>query len=72
MAEEKKGGKCLCCLVIGIILIVVGASADYIGLGAVEGFGPKQVAIVILGVVLALFGMGTCKLGKCCDKKDNT
>jgi hypothetical protein len=45
---------------IGAIIVLVGALADQIGLGEDEGggFGGRQVAAVIVGLVVAAIGLG--------------
>jgi hypothetical protein len=45
---------------IGVVIAIVGALADQIGLGESDngGFGGRQVAAVIVGVVVALIGLG--------------
>jgi hypothetical protein len=45
---------------IGAIVVIVGALADQIGLGESDGggFGGRQVAAVIVGLVVAAIGLG--------------
>ena len=46
--------------VVGAAIAIVGALADQIGLGSegVDEFGSKQVAVVVVGVVLVVAGAG--------------
>ncbi|MGV8040280.1 MAG: hypothetical protein AB2L07_09440 [Thermoanaerobaculaceae bacterium] len=44
-------------LVVGVLLVLVSAAADTIGVGGAPGFGWKQITGVIVGVVLAAVGM---------------
>lgn len=44
-------------LVVGVILFLVSAAADTLGIGGAPGFGWKQITGVIIGVVLAAVGM---------------
>lgn len=46
--------------VVGAALVIVGGLADRMGLGGegVDEFGPKQVAAMIVGVVLVAAGLG--------------
>ncbi len=43
-------------LVVGIVALVVGFFADSFGLGAVPGFGYKQIIALVVGVVFAIAG----------------
>jgi uncharacterized RDD family membrane protein YckC len=43
-------------LVVGVLLFLISAMADSIGIG-VPGFGWKQLVGLVVGVVLAAFGM---------------
>ena len=42
---------------VGLVLAVLGLSADFIGLGPVPGFGYKQIAATVVGLVVAAVGM---------------
>jgi hypothetical protein len=44
-------------LVVGVLLILISATADAIGLGGAPGFGWKQGAAMVVGVVLGALGM---------------
>ncbi len=44
-------------VVLGAILLVLGLFADSLGLGSATGFGWKQMAAVVVGVVAALLGV---------------
>ena len=48
---------------IGAIIVLVGALADQIGVGEDEGggFGGRQVAAVIVGLVVAAVGLGLAR-----------
>ena len=65
MTEDKKQGKMLM-LVIGVVLIALALLADRIGLGAVEGFGWKQIALLIVGIGLLAAKAKCCGS---CEKK---
>ena len=43
-------------LVVGIVALVVGLFADSLGIGAVSGFGYKQIIALVVGVVFAIAG----------------
>jgi len=43
-------------LVVGIVALIVGLFADSLGLGAVSGFGYKQIIALVVGVVFAIAG----------------
>ncbi len=66
MTQEKEGKKCICCLIAGIALLVVGIFADYIGLGKSMGFGYKQILAVVIGFILLILGTRPCKCGDFC------
>ena len=42
--------------IVGIILIIVSALADIIGIGGQGTFGPRQIGGTIAGVVIAAVG----------------
>ena len=44
-------------LVGGIAVLILSATADIIGIGKNPGFGPIQIAGVILGAVVAIIGL---------------
>jgi hypothetical protein len=67
MTEEKKGKLCKCCVFLGIIVLAVGLLADVIGLGQ-GGIGPKNIAAIVVGVALIVYGLKGCKIYKCCSK----
>lgn len=68
MAEEKKEKKCNCLLVLGIIILALGLLADVLGIGGGDGFGIKQILVVVVGAVLTMVGLKTSKFCKCCKK----
>ena len=41
----------------GLVLVAIGLSADSIGLGPVPGFGYKQTAATVVGLVVAAVGV---------------
>ena len=41
---------------IGILMVIVGAIADYVGLGTYDSFGWLQIAFVVVGAIVALTG----------------
>ena len=43
-------------VVVGVIIALVSALADPIGIGDEDGFGLKQAAGVIVGIVVAIAG----------------
>ena len=43
-------------LAAGVILLISSLAADMIGLGSVAGFGYKQIAGTIAGVIIAVVG----------------
>jgi hypothetical protein len=43
-------------LVVGIVLLLLSLTADMIGVGAVPGFGTKQIVGAAAGVVVAIVG----------------
>ena len=44
-------------LVLGVLIFLVAAAADRLGVGAASGFGWKQIVGVVVGIVLAVVGM---------------
>ena len=42
---------------VGLVLAAIGLSADLIGLGPVPGFGYKQIAATVVGLVVAAAGI---------------
>jgi hypothetical protein len=44
-------------LVVGVLVFLVSAAADTLGVGGAPGFGWKQITGVIVGVVVAAAGM---------------
>ncbi len=44
-------------LALGVLLVIVSAAADGLGVGAAPGFGWKQMVGMAAGVVLAGFGI---------------
>ena len=44
-------------LIVGVVIALVCALADSIGLGGYPGFGWKQIVGVIVGVVIAVWGL---------------
>ena len=45
-------------LVVGVLLFLVAAAADPLGIGGSPGIGLKQLAGIVVGVVLAAVGIG--------------
>lgn len=45
-------------LVVGVVLFLVAAAADPLGIGGYPGIGLKQLAGIVVGVVLAAVGIG--------------
>ena len=52
--DKKKWG--IVFLIVGLILLILSLGADMFGLGSVAGFGYKQIAGSIAGVVMAVIG----------------
>jgi hypothetical protein len=44
-------------LVAGVLLFLVSAAADSLGIGGAPGFGWKQIVGTVVGVAVAAFGM---------------
>jgi hypothetical protein len=44
-------------LVVGVLLFLISAAADSLGIGGYPGIGMKQVAGIVVGVVLAAIAM---------------
>lgn len=44
-------------LVVGVLLFLISAAADPLGIGGSPGIGFKQIAGMVVGVVLAAIGM---------------
>ncbi len=44
-------------VVLGIVLLIVGVFADSLGVGTGHGFGWKQIAASVVGVVVAVVGV---------------
>jgi hypothetical protein len=43
-------------LLVGIVLVILSLAADMIGIGGSAGFGYKQIAGTVVGVVVAVAG----------------
>lgn len=43
-------------IVVGVVLLVVSVFADTLGIGSGGGFGWKQIAGTVAGIVIALVG----------------
>lgn len=43
-------------MVIGVIVLLVSLFADSLGIGGVPGFGYKQIAGAVVGVIVAIVG----------------
>ncbi len=43
-------------IAVGIIALIVAFGADAFGLGAVSGFGYKQLALAVVGLLIAVAG----------------
>ena len=41
---------------VGSLVLLLGLTADIIGIGMREGFGPGQIIMVIVGVIILLYG----------------
>lgn len=52
--DKKKWG--IVILIAGIILLLLSMGADMLGVGAVPGFGYKQITGIVVGVILAVIG----------------
>lgn len=48
-------------LVVGVLLVLVSAAADPLGVGGAPGFGWKQITGVAVGVVLAAAGAASLR-----------
>lgn len=51
-------------LVVGVLLFLISAAADSLGIGGYPGIGMKQVAGIVVGVVLAAIGMVRLRSGR--------
>jgi hypothetical protein len=49
---------------VGAVIVVVGAFADALGLGGggPDEFGPKQIAVLVVGLVLVIGGLALALL----------
>jgi hypothetical protein len=56
-------------LVVGVLLVVISLSADFLGFGPSPGIGLKQGAGAVVGVVLA--AIGAMQLRKAKDGEKN-
>ena len=54
MDRKRVGG---IVVAVGVVLLVISALAEPIGLGDGDGFGWKQVTGVIIGAAVAVFGL---------------
>jgi hypothetical protein len=43
-------------IAVGLIVLVVSASADVMGIGGAPGFGKEQIAGSVGGLIVAIFG----------------
>ena len=64
--ENKRGKKS--CLILGVVILALGLFADPLGMGDSVGFGPKQIAAIVVGAALIWMGLKGCKCGG--KKKD--
>ncbi|MDO8580329.1 MAG: hypothetical protein Q7S13_02495 [Candidatus Omnitrophota bacterium] len=67
--KKKKAGKTWAAL--GVVLLVLGLGADWMGLGSTEGFGYKQLIVTLVGAAFLLIGVkacGCCGASSCCKK----
>ena len=48
--------RCLVSIVVGVLMILVGLTADVIGLGENPGIGWKQIALIVSGGVFVVAG----------------
>ena len=55
MSSKKIIGTLL--LVVGIVVLILFAIADRIGIGNYSGYGTKQIAGMIVGAVVAVVGL---------------
>lgn len=69
MSDTKKTFQCRCLLFLGVIITALGVFADMLGLGQSPIFGPKQIAAVVVGVVMIAFGLKGSNFCKCCPKQ---
>ena len=53
--SKKRVGVAL--VVVGVLLFLISAAADPLGIGGSPGIGMKQVAGIVIGVVLAAIGL---------------
>ena len=57
--KNNKQGKLL--VVVGASVIVLAIVADWIGLGGREGFGFKQLALLLIGIIFIFYGRKKCQ-----------
>jgi len=54
MGWKKASGSFL--LVLGVVLLILSLSADFIGIGSAPGVGYKQIIGIVLGVIAVIRG----------------
>jgi hypothetical protein len=53
--DQKKLARLI--FILGLLLTLIFVSADFIGLGVYDGFGPQQTIATIVGVVISFIGI---------------
>ena len=60
MAEARKEFVGSLLVVLGILLMIIGITADAIGIGVGGGIGYKQILVTLVGVAAVLAGIRPC------------
>lgn len=60
MAEKKQELAGSFLVVLGILLMIIGITADAIGFGVGGGIGFKQMVVTIVGIASVLVGLRPC------------
>ncbi len=63
---DKEKSKKNLMVALGAVCIIIAITADWIGIGQVQIFGYKQLALLVVGLALVYFGIKGCKF---CEKK---
>ena len=54
MNKQTTGGALI---IVGLIIALVGAFADHIGIGDQPGLGYQQAIVLIVGIIVAIIGL---------------
>ena len=56
MANMNPRNVAIAVMAVGVVLLLLGLLADVIGVGDEESFGSNQIALTVVGALVAAFG----------------